>query len=69
MRRQQKRWDGARAFWEEEVREEGRTSLRETEAALREIVRDGGKSAQDLSDPRARESVARAKKALDDLKA
>jgi hypothetical protein len=69
MRRQQKRWDSARTFWEEEVREEGRTALRETEVALRKIVRDGGKSVQELSDPHARESVARAKKALDEVKA
>ncbi|KAJ6002263.1 hypothetical protein N7522_007490 [Penicillium canescens] len=69
VRRQQKRWDSARTFWEEEVREEGRTALRETEVALRKIVRDGGKSVQELSDPRARESVARAKKALDEVKA
>ncbi|KAJ5775373.1 uncharacterized protein N7511_000384 [Penicillium nucicola] len=69
MRRQQKRWDDARTYWEEEVREEGRSSLRETEGALREIVRDGGKSVQDMTDTRARDSVARAKKALEDVKA
>jgi hypothetical protein len=69
MRRQQKRWDVARAFWEDEVREEGRTSLMETELALRDIVRNGGKTVEDLSDHRARESVARARKALEDVKA
>ncbi|KAJ5575869.1 hypothetical protein N7535_002795 [Penicillium sp. DV-2018c] len=69
LRRQQKRWDDARAFWEDEVREEGRTSLIETEAALRDIVQNGGKTVQDLSDHRAREIVARAKKALEDVKA
>ncbi|KAJ5958401.1 uncharacterized protein N7479_005551 [Penicillium vulpinum] len=68
MRRQQKRWDAARTFWEEEVREEGRTSLIETEAALRGIVRDGGKTMEDLSDTRARKCVARARKALEDVK-
>ncbi|KAJ5416929.1 uncharacterized protein N7487_000479 [Penicillium crustosum] len=69
MRRQQKRWDVARTFWEEEVREEGRTSLLETEAALRGIVRDGGKTVQDLSESRARKSVARARQALEEVKA
>lgn len=68
MRRQQKRWDVARTFWEEEVREEGRTSLLETEAALRGIVRDGGKTVQDQSESRARKSVARARKALEEVK-
>ncbi|CAI7659073.1 unnamed protein product [Penicillium bialowiezense] len=69
IRRQQKRWDVARTFWEEEVREEGRTSLLETEASLREIVRSGGQAVEDLSDPRPRESVARARKALEELRA
>ncbi|CAG7929106.1 unnamed protein product [Penicillium olsonii] len=68
IRRQQKRWDAARTFWEEEVREEGRTSLLETEASLREIVQTGGRAVEDLSDPRPRESVARARKALEGLK-
>lgn len=69
MRRQQKKWDVARAFWEDEVREEGRTSLLETEAALRDIVQNGGKTIQDLSDTRARDAVARARKALENVKA
>lgn len=69
LRRQQKKWDVARAFWEEEVREEGRTSLLETEASLREIVRSGGRAVEDLSDPRPRQSVARARKALEEIKA
>lgn len=68
MRRQQKKWDVARTFWEEEVREEGRTSLLETEAALRDIVRDGGRTVEDLSESRARKSVARARKALEEVK-
>lgn len=68
MRRQQKKWDVARTFWEEEVREEGRTSLLETEAALRDIVRDGGRTVEGLSESRARKSVARARKALEEVK-
>ncbi|KAJ5146215.1 uncharacterized protein N7515_000779 [Penicillium bovifimosum] len=69
LRRQQKRWDEARAFWEDEVREEGRTSLMETEIALRDIVRNGGKTVEDLSDHHAREIVARARKALKEVEA
>lgn len=68
LRRQQKKWDSARGFWEDEVREEGRTSLLETEALLRLIVREGGKSISDVSDHRAREAVVRARKALEDVR-
>ncbi|OQE22724.1 hypothetical protein PENFLA_c012G00967 [Penicillium flavigenum] len=68
LRRQQKRWDVARTFWEEEVREEGRTSLLDTESALRGIVRDGGKVVEDVSESRARECVARARKAFEEVK-
>lgn len=68
LRRQQKKWDVARGFWEDEVREEGRTSLLETEARLRQIVREGGKSVEDLTDYRAREMIVRARKALEDVR-
>lgn len=68
LRRQQKKWDVARGFWEDEVREEGRTSLLETEALLRKIVREGGKSVEELTDHRTRETVARARKALEDVR-
>lgn len=68
LRRQQKKWDVARGFWEDEVREEGRTSLLETEARLREIVREGGKSVEDLTDYRTREMIVRARKALEDVR-
>lgn len=68
LRRQQKKWDVARGFWEDEVREEGRTALLETEAHLRQIVQEGGKSVEDLTDYRAREMIARARKALEDVR-
>ncbi|KAJ5737676.1 uncharacterized protein N7483_002801 [Penicillium malachiteum] len=68
LRRQQKKWAAAREFWEEEVREEGRTSLRETEDMMRKIVREGGKEVEDLRDHRARESVSRAREALEKMK-
>ncbi|KAI2793555.1 hypothetical protein POX_a00136 [Penicillium oxalicum] len=58
LRRQQKKWDVARDFWEEEVRDEGRTALLETEAQLRKIVREGGKRLEVSSDRRMRELIA-----------
>lgn len=67
--RQQKKWDVARTFWEDEVREEGRTSLRETEGVLRQVVREGGKDVDDVIDHRARQAIVRARKALDDARA
>ncbi|KAJ5223390.1 hypothetical protein N7468_007932 [Penicillium chermesinum] len=64
LRRQQKRWDAARGFWEEEVLDEGRNALRETEELMRKIVREGGKIAEDLTDYQSQEAVDRARKAL-----
>ncbi|KAJ5912755.1 hypothetical protein N7504_001638 [Penicillium tannophilum] len=69
LRRQQKKWVAARGFWEDEVREEGRASLLETEDLMRKTVRGGGKEVEDLTDHRAREAVERAKKALAEIKA
>lgn len=68
LRRQQKRWDVARGFWEDEVREEGRNALLDTEAHMRQIVREGGKQADDLTDHRTRDAIVRARKALEDVK-
>jgi hypothetical protein len=43
-RRMQRRWDDARSFWEGEVREEGRKTLRAAEASVAEVVaQEGGK--------------------------
>ncbi|KAJ5177189.1 uncharacterized protein N7482_003066, partial [Penicillium canariense] len=69
LRRQQKKWDVAREFWEEEVRDEGRISLLETEALLRKIVREGGKDVEQLSDHRTREMITRARSALANVRA
>lgn len=68
FRRQQNRWDKARGFWEEEVLDEGRTSLRETEQLMRKIVREGGKVPEDLTDHQTQEAVDRARKALSQVK-
>ncbi|KAF7715690.1 Uncharacterized protein PECH_008517 [Penicillium ucsense] len=69
LRRQQKKWDAAQEFWEEEVRDEGRTALLDTEAQLRQIVREGGKQLEVSSDRRIRELIAHARKALEELRA
>lgn len=69
LRRQQKKWDVARDFWEEEVRDEGRTALLETEAQLRKIVREGGKRLEVSSDRRMRELIAHARKTLEEVRA
>lgn len=69
LRRQQKKWDVARGFWEDEVREEGRNSLLDTESQMREIVREGGKQTGNEVDSRTRDTIARARKALEDVKA
>lgn len=68
LRRQQKRWDSARTFWENEVREDGRTSLRETENLLRTVVREGGRPVEDVSDRYAKDTIERARKALEEVK-
>lgn len=67
--RQRRKWDSARKFWEEELLDEGRTSVRETEELMRKIVREGGNIAEDLTDHQAQEAVDLAKKALAQVKA
>lgn len=68
LRRQQKKWDAARNFWEEEVREDGRTALRETEQHLRTIAQEGGRRVEeDLPANTARQSIDEARKALEEL--
>lgn len=68
LRRQQRKWDSAREFWENEVREDGRTALRETEEELRTLVKEGGRRIDGASETKARETVERARKALEDVK-
>jgi hypothetical protein len=67
LRRQQRKWDAARTFWEEEVREQGRAALLETEEQLRTTVRDGGKSQVDVTAHEARKAIADAREALDNV--
>ncbi|OJJ48409.1 hypothetical protein ASPZODRAFT_93002 [Penicilliopsis zonata CBS 506.65] len=69
LRRQQKKWDTAREFWETEVREEGRTALLETEASLRHTVSEGGlPRTDDVPGNKMRESIDRARTALAQVK-
>jgi hypothetical protein len=67
LRRQQVKWEAAQKFWEEEVREEGRTSLRETEQVLRETVQEGGRQVGESPQAKAKVAIDRAKRALEDV--
>lgn len=64
LRRQEKKWEAARSFWEGEVREQGRGALNETETFLRTLVRDGGRRTEDVTEKEARAQIERAKQAL-----
>ncbi|KZZ92965.1 hypothetical protein AAL_05997 [Moelleriella libera RCEF 2490] len=68
--RMQKRWNAARAFWEGEVREEGRKSVRAAEESVATVLA-GNESHAAVDDPaklsRAKELVARAENALANL--
>jgi hypothetical protein len=69
LRRQQSKWEKARSFWEDEVRETGRTALIDTEKVLRGSIRDGPiQQKEELPETRARAVVERARKALEDAK-
>ncbi|PLB35776.1 uncharacterized protein BDW47DRAFT_133272 [Aspergillus candidus] len=65
LRRQQKQWGAAREFWEDEVREEGRTALLATEEHLGTVVREGGRREGEVSEREARETLSRTRKALE----
>ena len=70
LRRQQKRWAPARAVWEEEVREFGRTSLRDTEQDLRAVIRDGGRPVEPVENESADslQKIKNARRALKEAK-
>ncbi|KAL4917955.1 hypothetical protein BDW62DRAFT_73687 [Aspergillus aurantiobrunneus] len=67
LRRQQRKWEAARTFWEEEVRDNGRTALRETEEHLRKTVREGGRVQLAVSAHEARKAIRQAREALDNV--
>ncbi|TPX08241.1 uncharacterized protein E0L32_001863 [Thyridium curvatum] len=70
--RMQKKWEAARDFWEGEVREEGRKTIRAAESSVahyldqaKEEYAQGGRAVEDLE--RARELVEKAEAALQKL--
>lgn len=71
LRRLQTRWENARATWEAQIREDGRSVLRNMEEVARETVREGGMGEVDelgREERRvAREAVARAEKVLEGM--
>ncbi|KKK16603.1 hypothetical protein AOCH_007175 [Aspergillus ochraceoroseus] len=67
LRRQQRKWEAARGFWEEEVLEDGRRSLLETEDQLRIAVREGGRPEVAVSQSDARMAITAAREALEDV--
>ncbi|KAB8233177.1 hypothetical protein BDV23DRAFT_157613 [Aspergillus alliaceus] len=67
LNRQQKKWEAARTFWEDEVREEGRTALIKTEEHLHTIVQESGRRIEDVTESEARKKIDRARKALGDV--
>lgn len=67
LRRQQRKWEAARTFWEEEVRDNGRTALLETEEQMRKTVREGGKVQLAVTADEARQAIIKAREALDNV--
>ncbi|KAL5335837.1 hypothetical protein BJX70DRAFT_308726 [Aspergillus crustosus] len=67
LRRQQRKWEAARSFWEEEVRDTGRTALLETEEQLRANVREGGKVQGAVVAHDARKAITQAREALNNV--
>jgi hypothetical protein len=68
LRRQQKKWEAARRFWEDEVREEGRTALLKAEEHLRTVVQQGGRRVEEVAETEAWKAIDRARKALEHTK-
>ncbi|PYH48867.1 uncharacterized protein BP01DRAFT_413271 [Aspergillus saccharolyticus JOP 1030-1] len=70
LRRQQRKWESARSWFENEAREDGRTALLETEEHFRGVVQKGGqplREADPLSPLETRQAIDRARKALEEV--
>jgi len=67
LRRQQRKWEAARTFWEEEVRDNGRTALLKTEEQLRKTVQEGGRVQLPVTAHGARRAITKAREALDNV--
>lgn len=70
--RMQKKWETAREFWEGEVREEGRKTIKATEESVADVLEGGragenGRAAQ-MEIQQARELLAKAEEAFSRLK-
>ncbi|KAK7959150.1 uncharacterized protein PG986_004004 [Apiospora aurea] len=70
MRRMQQRWEAARAYWEGEVREEGRKAVRGVEVSVAHVLdRDaaarGGDSINSSASREAEAELARAREVVD----
>ena len=73
LRHLQTKWETARAFWEGEVREEGRKAVRASEGAIAEVLDEAVQSKGDLVVQvgelrKARDAIRRAEEALARLK-
>jgi hypothetical protein len=72
FRRLQQKWDAGREYWEGEVREEGRKSIRAAEASIAEVLDKAGKTPDPQADQsaqleelsKAEEIIKRAEEAL-----
>lgn len=69
MRRMQGKWEAARAYWEGEVREEGRKAIKGVEGAVKHALTSSDKPIEaDEELERAKEILDKAEKALQDCK-
>lgn len=66
LRRQQTKWEAARTFWEDEVRDEGRSALRATEEELQTAVGESA-PAELVVEVEARQGIQQAREALSQL--
>ena len=71
MGRMQKRWEGARKWWEGEAREEGRRALVSSESIMRDVLQKAAGERPAVENREigvAKEALARAKAALEGVK-
>lgn len=68
----QGKWEAARKAWQDEIREEGRKALKETENRMAAIIEAGGRPTEDPEDvaarDAAREAVTSARQALQQVR-
>lgn len=71
MGRMQKRWEGARKWWEGEAREEGRRALVSSESIMRDVLQKAAGERPAVENREigvAKEAVARARAALEEVR-